>query len=583
MREPAMKKWKLGFAIAALLLFATSSRLLPGSLLLPALGQTPRTAETTDKPRESPIQFVYQPIDFRLDSCETPQRHAPETMAGGVAVFDYNNDGKLDIFFTNGADIDTLRKTSAKYSNRLFENDGQGHFTDVTEKAGLAGSGFDVGVAIGDYDNDGYEDIFVAGVYKNTLYHNNGDGTFTDVTAKAGLNKPDPEYGPLWSVGAVWVDVNNDGLLDLLVINYLKWDGTHEPDCESDGHRDYCHPKMYKPTPNQLFINNGDGTFRDASVEYGLRAHPGKGMGAAAGDFDYGGKMDIFVSNDKSFNWLFRKKGSTFEEVGFDANVALREDGIFISGMGVDFRDLDNDGYPDIVVVALDNETFPIYRNTGKGSFVEVTESSGMTSQSLPMAGYSPTIADFDNDGWKDIFVSRGHVQSLLYANRAAVEQPNTVFRNISGTNKGAMKFTALTAEAGLTSRPPARHRGSAIGDLSGDGRIDVVVSAINAPAEIWINQSPGNNHWLELKLQGTKSNRDGIGARIKVVTKSGTQYDHMSTAAGYASSSAGPVHFGLGANSSADLVEIQWPSGIFQQLRDVAGDRLVLVREPAQ
>jgi hypothetical protein len=582
-RESAMEKWKLGIVSAALLLFATSSLLLPGPLLLPALGQTARAAETTDKPRESPIQFVYQPIDFKLDSCETPQRHAPETMAGGVAVFDYNNDGKLDIFFTNGADIDTLQKSSPKYSNRLFENDGHGHFTDVTEKAGLAGSGFDVGVAIGDYDNDGYEDIFVAGVYKNTLYHNNGDGTFTDVTAKAGLNKPDPEYGPLWSVGAVWVDVNNDGLLDLLVVNYLKWDGAHEPDCESDGHRDYCHPKMYKPTPNQLFINNGDGTFRDASVEYGLRAHPGKGMGAAVGDFDVGGKMDIFVSNDKSFNWLFRKKDGSFDEVGFDANVALREDGIFISGMGVDFRDLDNDGFPDIVVVALDNETFPIYRNTGKGSFVEVTESSGMTSQSLPMAGYSPTIADFDNDGWKDIFVSRGHVQSLLYANRAAVEQPNTVFRNISGANQGAMKFTALTAEAGLTSRPPARHRGSAIGDLNGDGRIDVVVSAINAPAEIWINQSPGNNHWLELKLQGTKSNRDGIGARIKVVTKSVTQYDHMSTAAGYASSSAGPVHFGLGTNSSADLIEIRWPSGIVQQLRDVEGDRIVSVREPAQ
>jgi hypothetical protein len=563
--------WKLAGTMAALFLAAP---------MIAQVSAAPSPAAVKQKSEvvgASPIHFVYQPIDFRLDSSTTPLAHAPETMAGGVAIFDYNNDGKLDIFFTNGADINTLRKTSPKYSNRLFENDGKGHFTDVTEKAGLAGTGFDIGVAIGDYDNDGYEDIFVAGVYHNTLYHNNGDGTFTDVTAKAGLNKPDPEFGPLWSVAAAWVDVNNDGLLDLVVVNYLKWNLENEPDCEVFGHHDYCNPKMYKPTPSQLFLNNGDGTFRDASVDSGLRAYPGKGMGVAAADFSLHGKMDLFIPNDKLVNFFFRNKGSgKFDEVGFDANVALREDGVFISGMGVDARDLDNDGYPDICVVALDKETFPIYRNTGKGDFVEVTDSSGMTKLTLPMAGYSPNIADFDNDGWKDIFVSRGHVQSLLAAPRVMVEQPNTVFRNLGG-----MKFSALTAEAGFTALPPSRHRGSAVGDLNGDGRLDVVVSAIDAPAEIWMNDSPNNNHWLELKLQGTRSNRDGIGARIKVVSKSGAQYNQMSTSAGYASSSAGPVHFGLGPGATVDMVEIHWPSGAVQQLRDVAVDRVLTVKEP--
>lgn len=541
--------------------------------------KTPQQSATLAQPEKQvgAIHFHYQSIAFQLETDETAERHAPETMAGGVAIFDYNNDGKLDIFFANGADIQTLHKSSPQYSNRLFENGGNGHFKDVTEKAELAGTGYDIGVAIGDYDNDGSEDIFVTGVYRNTLYHNNGNGIFTDVTAKAGLNKLDPDYGPLWSVAAAWVDVNNDGLLDLVVINYLRWDFNHEPICDSGGHRDYCHPKMYKPSPNELFINNGDGTFRDAS-QAGFRDHPGKGMGVATADFDLDGKMDLFITNDKLFNSFFHNKGGgKFAEIAFNANVALRESGEFISGMGVDFRDLDNDGLPDVCVVALDNETFPIYRNTGKGGFEEVTQSSGMTMLTLPMAGYSPTIADFDNDGWKDIFVSRGHVQSLLSAPRLMIEQPNTVFRNL-----GSMHFAALTADAGLTSVHPSRHRGSAVGDLNGDGRMDVVVSAIHAPAEIWMDDS-SNANWLEIKLQGTKSNRDGIGATVKVVTPSGAQYNHMTTSVGYASSSAGPVHFGLGSNKSAELVEVRWPSGIVQKLQNVAADRVVKLIEASQ
>jgi enediyne biosynthesis protein E4 len=500
----------------------------------------------------SPIHFIYRPIAFRLDSSETPRRHAPETMAGGVAVFDYNNDGYLDIFFTDGADIDSLKKTSPKYYNRLFENDGKGRFTDVTEKAGLAGTGFDDAVAVGDYDNDGREDLFVGGVHGRHLYHNEG-GVFTDVTVKTGLAAPDPQYGPLWTIGAAWVDVNNDGLLDLFIVNYLAWDPKTEPSCEAaPGKLDYCHPKFYKPTPNQLFLNNGDGTFRDVSAESGIRAHPGKGMGVGVADYDLDGLMDLFVPNDKMSNSLFHNKGGGhFEEVAFDAGVALTEDGKFISGMGADFRDIDNDGLPDIVFAALDHETFPLFRNAGKRGFSDITRTSGLARATLPMAGYSPTTADFDNDGWKDIFITRGHVQALAEA-KVQVDQPNTIFRNLGGA-----KFEALT-----------------------DERLDVVATALSAPDEIWLNDSPGNAHWVELKLEGTASNRDGIGARIKITAGGLVQYNHVSFAAGYASSSAGPVHFGLGPAASASSIEIRWPSGVVQELRDVAADRVIRVKE---
>ncbi len=527
---------------------------------------------------ESPIRFHYQAIPFKLENSETLERHAPETMAGGVGIFDFNNDGNLDIFFTNGADIRTLRKSSPKYSNRLFAGDGKGHFADVTAASGLAGTGYDTAVAIADFDNDGCKDIFVGGVHHNTLYHNNCNGTFSDVTAKAGLeSKPDPDFGPLWSVGAAWADVNNDGLLDLFVVNYVAWDFATEPVCDYKGRREYCHPKFYKKTPNQLFLNLGNGTFKDVSAESGIRAHPGKGMGVGVADSGRSGRVDIFVANDKLYNSFFRNKGNgVFEEAAFEANVALRDNGEFISGMGVDFRDIDNDGYPDIIVVALDDETFPFFRNTGKRDFIDATTDSKIGALSLPMAGFSAMIFDLDNDGWKDIFVTRGHVQSPAAAPRITVDQHNTVFRNLGGT-----RFNAWTAEAGLTSQPPRRHRGSAAGDLNGDGRMDVVVTALDAPAEIWMNESPGEAHWLELSLKGHKSNRDGIGAQIKVVSKTATQYNHVTSAVGYASSSAGPVHFGLGPDDSAELIEIRWPSGIFQKLSNMPANRVLTIREP--
>jgi len=498
-------------------------------------------------------------------------------MAGGVAVFDFDRDGNPDVFFTNGANIDTLRKDSPKYWNRLFRNNGDGTFTDVTEEAGLKGTGFDVGVAIGDYDNDGYDDVFVGGVYRNTLYHNNGDGTFIDVTEKAGLAQPDKQFGALWSVGAAWVDVNNDGLLDLFVVNYLSWNGKKEPDCKFNGKPEYCHPKFYKELPSQLFLNRGNGKFEDISEKAGIRSHTGKGMGVAVADYDGDGLTDIFVANDKLFNFLFHNKGNNkFDEVAFESGVALPEHGNLISGMGTDFRDLNNDGFPDIAIAALQNETFPIYQNTGKGGFTEITARSGMTTLSNPMSGYSVNIADFDNDGWKDVFVSRGDVASPNMASRILVDQNNTVFRNLANG-----KWDALTAEAGFAQQPPRRHRGAAVADFNRDGKLDVVVTALSAPAEIWINDSPGNTHWLEVSLQGTKSNRDGIGTKIKVSAGGKTQFNHMTTASGYASSSAGPVHFGLGDAKMADEVEVRWPSGVVQTLKNVPADQVLQLKEP--
>ena len=552
------------------------SLLLLGILIVPI-----SCIASQDRPASPPgggkIKFSLQVLPFRVESDETPAfPHAPATMAGGVAVFDYNQDGRPDIFFSNGANIGTLKKNDSKFSNRLYRNDGNGVFTDVTKEAGLTGTGYDICVAVGDYDNDGQPDLFVGGVHGNTLYHNNGDGSFKDVTARAGLNHSiDPQYGQLWTAAAAWVDVNNDGLLDLVVINYLQWDIKTETLCPFAGTYDYCSPERYKGQPNQLFLNRGDGTFEDVSEKWGLRAHVGKGMGVGVADYDLTGRSDLFVTNDTSYNFLFHNTGQKFEEVAFEQGVALVEDGGFVSGMGLDFRDYNNDGYPDIVFVALNDQTFPFFMNKAGKRFEEVTLATGMRQLSRPMSGYGAGFFDFDNDGWKDLFVSKGHVESVA-APSYAIEQNNTVFRNPGATGK----WQALTSEAGFDAAPPARHRGCAFADFDGDGRMDVVVTALGRNAEIWMNRTENAGHWLDIALEGTKSNRDGMGARIKVVTSSGAQYNHMTSSVGYASSSYGPVHFGLGADRTAKLVEIHWPSGIVQTLRDVEGDRVLRVKE---
>lgn len=507
----------------------------------------------------------------------TARKYLPQTMGGGVAVFDYNNDGLLDIYVVNGATMPGLVKDGPQYSDRLFRNNGDGTFTDVTDTAGVAGQGFNIGVAIGDYDNDGFEDIFVAGVRRNSLYHNNGDGTFTDVTERGGLARPDPQYGALWAVGATWTDYDRDGLLDLFVVNYVQWDPKTEPVCEKGGLPDYCYPRAYTGVPNSLFHNNGDGTFTDVSAPSGIRQSVGKGMAVAAADFDGDGWPDLFVSNDTLPNSLFlNQRNGTFKETAIEKGVAFTENGAAISGMGVDARDIDNDGSPDIFETALLNETMPLFRNLGQVGFEEITFASGVAHASLAKTGWSNGIYDFNNDGRKDLFAACGHVMDAEGSLHTTVPQTNIVFVNL-----GNLKFADVTSSAGVALAPRGVHRGAAFGDLDNDGRVDVVLTDLNGPLRIMRNVSPAANHWLLIRTIGTKSNRDGIGTRIRLVTEDDVQYNAVSTSVGYASSSDVRVHFGLGRQTLVQKLELLWPSGTQQVLKNVKANQVLTVHEP--
>ena len=524
------------------------------------------------------IHFAHQASSFRLENAQSENRYAPETMAGGVALFDYDGDGDLDLYFANGAELPGNRKTSDRFSNRLFENDGSAEFTDVTSAVGLAGKRFDFGAAVADYDNDGDQDLFVGGLHGNTLYRNDGADGFVDITETAGLSSADPDFGELWAVAGAWFDYDADGLLDLFVVNYLSWSDGADPVCDTAGPRDYCHPKYYTGTPNRLYRNRGDGTFADVSASAGIRAHVGKGMGAAVADFDGNGFLDVFVTNDKLPNFLFSNTGEgKFEETAFEATIALPEHGRDVSGMGLDARDIDGDGLAEVVYAALPDETFPLMRNTPDGYFIDITGASGIAGQTRDMAGYSAIIADFDNDARKDIFFSRGDVQVHPIHEGVQIRQHNSVFRNA-----GERGFVALTEEAGFDAVPPRRHRGAAVGDLNGDGKLDLAVTALGDPAEIWINDSDTSARWLAVDLEGTSSNRDGIGAVVRVETPDGTQFNHVTTSVGYASSSAGPVHFGLGSASEVEQVTVKWPSGVTTAIRGVDANRVLHVREEA-
>jgi hypothetical protein len=517
-----------------------------------------------------PIRFVEQAaagkLNFVLENDPTETKHLIETMAGGLAVFDYDGDGRPDIFFTNGAEVPSLNKTSPKYWNRLYHNEGGMRFRDVTEEAGVAGKGYDMGAAVGDYDNDGKTDLFVAGVNGSTLYHNLGNGKFEDVTAKAGIQNKG------WAVAAGWFDFDRDGKLDLWVVHYTKWQLPDDRYCgdANRGIRVYCHPKYFQGLPSTLYRNRGDGTFEDVTERAGLAGFAGRGMSVAFADYDHDGFPDAFVTNDNMPNFLFHNKGNgTFEEVGLATGTALRDTGKPVASMGVEFKDYDNDGQPDLIVTALAGETFPVFRNDGKGGFLDATYTTRLGAAAVKHSGWGLGLFDFNNDGWKDLFTANSHVNDRVEQFESQVyREKDSVF-----VNSGGM-FREVSDDAGLNLTKA--HRGAAFGDLDGDGRVDAVVTSLGEPTELWRNVSPTAQHWIVLRLRGVKSNRDGIGAVVRI----GRQYAEMTTTVGYASSADCGIHFGLGGVGVVDKIEILWPSGVRQTLSGIKADQVLEVVE---
>src|SRR6267143_5414971 len=475
----------------AALIFATG-------VLAPPHGSDRSAGQATPRPAWFMDVTSSRGVHFRYLASHTSRQYLPETMGAGVALFDYDNDGRLDLFFVNGAPLadptakgTVPEKSEPKYWNRLFHQKADGTFQDVTEKAGLQGAGYGMGVAVGDYDNDGFEDLYVTALGGNKLYHNNGNGIFTDVTDKAGV------AGSGWSTSAAWVDLDNRGLLDLVVLRYVQWDfddvwcGEHK-----EGFRSYCHPDIFQPIAPLVYHNDGNGHFTEVSQKIGL-SKPGKGLGIAIADYDRDGRIDLFVANDSMVEFLYHNKGDgTFEEVGLLSQAAVDGDGRTYAGMGVDFADYNNDGWPDLIITDLANQRYALYQNNGDSSFTYASFSMG-------------------------------------------------------------------------------------IGDIDNDGRLDAVVTSNDGPVYILHNETPTQNHWLTLKLVGHKSNRDAIGAEVKLITANGAQFATVSTAASYLSSSDKRVHFGLGPEAAAQSIEIRWPSGILQTLKNVRADQFLQVDEP--
>lgn len=534
---------------------------------------------------QSPVTFTditnSTGVDFKRAASFTSLKYLLEAVGGGVAMFDYDNDGRMDLFFTNGAALkdpmtkaDQPDKRDAKYWNRLYHQKADGTFEDVTEVAGLKGSGYSMGVAAADYDNDGYTDLYVTGYGGNNLYHNNGNGTFTDVTTKAGVG------GGGWSTSTSWLDYDRDGRLDLFVGRYVEWDfdagsvycGENRP-----GYRAFCHPDNFKGATNILYHQRADGTFENLSAKSGIEEPGGKALGVAVSDFDNDGFPDIFVANDSVRQSLYHNRGNgTFADIAISSGAGYDENGKTYAGMGIDTGDYDNDGFIDVFITTLSNETYPLYHNDRDLSFTYQTNSAGIGQITLLYSGWGVHFVDADNDGWRDLFVAQSHVLDTIEKTNPYLQhkQPPLLMRN---TGKG---FVNVSATAGAAFSHPMTARGAAFGDLNNDGQVDVVIASLDG-APVVLRNNGTKNHWLGLSLIGSKSNRDGLGARVAVTDGTGKrQIFDVSTSGSYLAANDPRILVGLGTTATVRKVEISWPSGNTQTLSDPQVDRYLVVTE---